>query len=64
MRALMLTCLLLVLLLSGCASKCADCLTLTKEQLGKALVGVWQRGYAKGFDDGQDAADLRRLKPL
>lgn len=56
--------LLYLLLLSGCASKCADCLTLTPAQLGAAMQKAWVHGWSKGWDDNEDATDLKRLKPL
>lgn len=56
--------ILLVFLLSGCASKCPDCLTMTPEQLGMAVQKAWVHGYVKGFEDGEDSAELKRLKAL
>lgn len=56
--------LVMVLLLTGCASKCKDCLTLTPTQLFIATEKAWLNGYERGFDDGEDAADKRRLKPI
>lgn len=56
--------LLLVFLLSGCASKCPDCLTLTPKQLYQAVEKAYIQGYVKGHDDGEDAANRRRLKSL
>ena len=52
------------LLLSGCASKCNDCLSLTPTQLFIATEKAWQNGYERGFDDGEDTADKRKLKSL
>ena len=60
----MKTILLALLLLTGCASKCPDCLTLTPSQLGVAMKNAWLHGYGNGFDAGEDAADLKRLKAL
>lgn len=60
MKAAILT----AFLLSGCATKCPDCLSLTRAQLGAAMQKAWINGYGKGFDDGEDAADIRKVKPL
>ena len=56
--------LLLCLLLSGCASKCPDCLTLTPAPLGNAVQKAWVNGYIKGHEDGEDLADRKGLKAL
>lgn len=56
--------LLALLILSGCASKCPECLTLTPAQPGAAMQKAWGGGYSKGFDDGEDKADRERLKAL
>lgn len=56
--------ILAAFLLCGCATKCPDCLTMTKGQLVKALTTAWQHGYGKGFDDGEDAADLKKVRPI
>lgn len=56
--------ILAALLLCGCATKCPECLTLTPAQLGTAMGKAWINGYGKGFDAGEDAADLRRMTPL
>lgn len=49
--------LLVLLLLTGCATTkpdCGDCLTLTKAALVKAMQSAWNDGYTKGFDKGED----------
>lgn len=56
--------LVLAMLLTGCASKCPDCLTLTPAQLGAAMYKAWQKGYSSGYQASDDAADLQRLKAL
>jgi len=56
--------LLVMLLVTGCAAKCKDCLTLTPTQLFIASEKAWQNGYSSGFDDGEVAADKRRLKGI
>lgn len=52
--------LLVLLLLTGCATTkpdtCDDCLTLTKAALIKAMQSAWNDGYTKGFDKGEDNA--------
>ena len=60
----MKTILLVTFLLAGCASKCPDCLTMTPAQLSIAMQKAWGHGWSKGFDDGEDSADLKRLKAL
>lgn len=54
----MKTALLILLLLTGCATTkpetCADCLTLTKAALVKAMQAAWNDGYTKGWDKGED----------
>ena len=60
----MKTILLALLLLTGCASKCPACLTMTTNQLSTAMEKAWIHGWDKGFDDGEDAANLKRLKSL
>jgi hypothetical protein len=62
----MKTALLVILLivLSGCASKCKDCLTLTPAQLFRAVEKGWQDGYVNGFEAGEDASDERRMRRL
>lgn len=60
--------ILLCLLLSGCAAKCDDCITLTPAELGAelgaAMGKAWVKGYEKGFDAGEDFSDKKRLKKL
>lgn len=56
--------LLVIFLLSGCASKRPDCLTLTPAQLGAAMQKAWQNGYVRGHEHGEDVADKKGLKPL
>lgn len=52
--------LLVLLLLTGCATTkpdtCDDCLTLTKAALVKAMQGAWNDGYGKGYETGEDNA--------
>lgn len=55
--------LILCLLLTGCAT-CKDCITLTPSQFGVAMKKAWMHGWSKGWDDNEDATDLKRLKPL
>ena len=62
MKTLILICTLL--LLSGCATQCETCLTLTPAQLGKALGTAWQDGFGKGFDAGEDSEQTKRLRAL
>ena len=62
----MKTALLVLLLLTGCATTkpdtCDDCLTLTKAALVKAMQSAWNDGYTKGFDKGEDnVACMRTL---
>lgn len=59
--------LLVLLLLAGCATvpddkatKCVDCLTLTKAALVKAMQSAWNDGYTKGFDKGEDSVACMR----
>ena len=56
--------LLVLLMLTGCASKCPDCVTLAPAQLGAAMMKAWGHGYEKGFDDGEDHESIKRLKAL
>lgn len=51
-----------ILLLSGCAAKCKDCISLTPKQLFIAVEKGWVDGYNNGFDAGEDTAEKRRLK--
>lgn len=60
MKAIAIT----VLLLSGCSNVCPDCLTMTPEQLSAAMEKVWSKGYGQGFNDGEKASELRRLKTI
>ena len=58
--------ILVLLLLTGCATTkpdtCDDCLTLTKAALVKAMQAAWNDGYVKGFDKGEDnVACMRTL---
>lgn len=52
--------LLVLLLLTGCATTkpdtCDDCLTLTKAALVKAMQAAWNDGWGKGWDSGIDNA--------
>lgn len=56
--------ILAAFLLCGCATKCPECLMLTRSQLGAAMQKAWINGYGKGFDDGEDAADLKKVRPI
>ena len=56
--------ILAAFLLCGCATKCPDCLTLTPAQLGTAMGKAWINGYGKGFYDGEDADDLKKVRPI
>lgn len=63
----MKTIIILALLLTACAAKpdtrCAGgCVSVPN--VFKAVVEAYQKGYAKGFDDGEDAASLKELKAL
>ncbi len=56
--------LLVLLLLTGCATTkpdtCDDCLTLTKAALIKAMQTAWNDGYTKGYDAGVDSVACMR----
>lgn len=60
----MKTALLVLFLLTGCATTkpdtCDDCLTLTKAALVKAMQAAWNDGYTKGFDKGEDSVACMR----
>lgn len=59
----MKTLLLVLLLLTGCATTkpdCGDCLTLTKANLVKAMEAAWSDGYTKGYDKGEDSVACMR----
>ncbi len=62
--------LLLVLLLTGCATvqdkRCkaeGGCLTLLKTQLIQALQQAWNDGWIKGHDHGEDNAPPSCKRP-
>ncbi|HQR98170.1 MULTISPECIES: hypothetical protein [unclassified Polaromonas] len=56
--------ILVLLLLTGCATTkpdtCDDCLTLTKANLVKAMQSAWNDGYTKGWDKGEDSVACMR----
>ena len=56
--------LLVLLLLTGCATTkpdtCDDCLTLTTAALVKAMEAAWNDGYTKGYDKGEDSVACMR----
>ena len=60
MKALALT----VLLLSGCADSCTDCVTLTAAQIAAAMEKVWLNGYGKGFEDGKSSTESKKLQAI
>ena len=56
--------ILLVLFLTGCATKCPECLVITPTQLGVALQKAWSKGWDEGFSDGEDSESKKRVKTL
>lgn len=60
----MKTVILTMFLLSGCSSECPDCLTMTPAQLLEVTERAWLKGYGNGYNDGEAAAELKRLKSI